>query len=535
MMTRSEISKLMEKSIKTCQREGFFPEFSVPEIKIERPKEKLHGDYSTNVAIVIAKIVKKNPLEIAETIKSKIKNQKSKIFDIVKVAKPGFINFFLSKEYLQSQVEKILEKGKKFGELDLGKGKKVQVEFISANPTGPLHIGNGRGAFFGDTLSNVLEKAGFGVTREYYVNDAKANTQVRILGQTALGKGITYLTSNLKSKIEKLKPKLKRISDDGEAGHLLAQEIRKDIKDFIEKKLKLNIDNWLSEEGLYQESKIDKAYKLLKKKNLVYKKEGAEWLKTSEFGDEKDRVIIRKDGLPTYLLSDVAYHKDKFDRGFQKIINVWGADHQGHVSKMKAVAKMLDFKGDLDILITQLVRLRTGKLSKRKGEIITLEWLVDEVGLDATRLFYLIKSLDTQMEFDVELAKEKSEKSPVFYVQYAYARISSILKKIGIKNKKLKIITKNLKLLKHPSELDLIKQLIRLPELVADTSKDYQVQRLPQYAIDLATSFHQFYRDCRVLTENKPLSEARLALILATKTVLKNTLSLMGISAPERM
>jgi arginyl-tRNA synthetase len=273
----------------------------------------------------------------------------------------------------------------------------------------------------------------------------------------------------------------------------------------------------------------------LKKKNLVYKEEGAEWLKTSKFGDEKDRVIIRKDGMPTYLLSDVAYHKDKFDRGFQRVINVWGADHQGHISKIKAVAKILGFKGDLDILITQLVRLKTGRLSKRKGEVITLEWLVDEVGLDATRFFYLAKSLDTQMEFDVELAKEKSEKSPVFYVQYAYARICSILKKLRIKNEKLKITTKNLKLLKHPSELELIKQLIRFPEIVEDTAKDYQVQRLPQYAIDLATSFHQFYRDCRVLIENKSLSEARLALILATKTVLKNTLSLMGISAPEKM
>jgi len=542
-MLRQEIFNLILNSIKELQKESVFPQFEIDQIQIEQPEEKTHGDYATNIALKISKIVKKNPIEIAELLTSKFKIQNSKLFEKVEVVKPGFINFFVSKEYLQKQVEEILKESEKFGQLEIGKNKKVQVEFISANPTGPLHIGNGRGAFFGDTISNILGKAGYKVTREYYINDAKANTQIKILGQTALGKGVTYLTENLESRIKNLKTKLKNVSDEGEAGHLLAQEVHKDIKDFIQNKLKIKFDNWVSEENLYKEKKVEKIFEWLKNKNLVYQKEGAWWLKTSEFGDTKDWVIIRETGEPTYLLSDVAYHKDKFERDFQKIINIWGADHQGHVAKMKAVAKILGYKGNLDILISQMVRLKGGiKISKRKGQVINLEWLIDEVGLDAARFFYLIKSLDTQMEFDVELAKEKSEKSPVYYVQYAHARICSILRKVS----SIKYQVLSIKLLNHPSELELIKQLIRFPEIIEDTARDYQVQRIPQYAIDLATVFHQFYRDCRVLrSSNKnvakedrvseELSQARLSLILATKIVLKNTLNLMGISAPEKM
>jgi len=553
-MIRREIKNLIEKAVKEFQKKKIFPEFDIPEIEIEHPEEKIHGDYATNVAMVIAKIIKKDSMEIANMLGSRLKVLGSRFFEKIEVAKPGFINFFLLKEYLQKQVEEILKQGKKFGELKIDKGPKVQVEFISANPVGPLHIGNGRGAFFGDTLANVLEKAGYKVTREYYINDAKSNTQIKILGQTALGKGVTYLNDYLKEKIESLKEKIGKCKKEGEAGHLLAQEIQKDIKNFIEKKpstraklgaglvphrnevsgagLKIKFDNWVSEEDLYKKSAVDKVFNWLKEKDLVYQKEGAWWIKTSQFGDSKDWVVIRETGEPTYLLSDIAYHKDKFDRGFQKIINIWGADHQGHVPKMKAVAKILGYKGNLDILISQIVRLKGGiKISKRKGQIITLEWLIDEVGLDAARFFYLIKSLDTQMEFDVELAKEKSEKSPVYYVQYAHARICSILRKVS----SIRYQASSIKLLNHPSELELIKQLIRFLEIVEDTAKDYQIQRIPQYAIDLATSFHQFYRDCKVLTEDKNLREARLVLILATKAVLKNTLNLMGISAPERM
>ncbi len=532
---------LIQKSVKGFQKEKVLPTFKIPEIQIEHPEEKIHGDYSTNLAMVMAKEVKKDPMEIAEILKSKIQISKSKIFEKIEIAQPGFINFFLSKEYLQKQVGEILKQGEKFGQLKIDRGQKVQVEFISANPTGPLHIGNGRGAFFGDCLANILEKASFKVAREYYINDAKVNTQIRILGKTALGKGITYLNDYLKGKIENLKEEIKKSKNEGEAGHLLAQEVQKDIKNFIEKKLKIKFDNWVSEEDLYKRNKVEKIFKWLKKKNFVYQKEGAWWIKTSEFGASQDWVVIRspaEGGEPTYLLSDIAYHRDKFKRGFQRIINIWGADHQGHVSKIKAAAKMLGYRGDLDILISQVVRLKRGKISKRKGETVTLEDLIKEVGLDVARFLYLTKSLDSQMEFDLELAKEQSEKNPVYYIQYAYARIGSILRKSKIKNQKSKIKIKNekiLKLLSHPSELELIKQLIRFPEIVEDTAKDYQVQRIPQYAIDLATIFHQFYRDCRVISQNKNLTQARVRLILAVKIILKNTLDLMGISTPEKM
>ena len=555
-MIRREIKKLLEKAVKNLYQKKV-------KVKVERPATPAFGDYASNIAMVL----KKNPQEIVNLLKSDI-------LEKVEV-KNGFINFFLSKEYLQKQVGEILKQGEKFGSLKIGKAKKVQVEFISANPTGQLHIGNGRGAFFGDTLANVLEKAGYKVTREYYINDAKNSNQIRELGKTAIGEGITYLNDYLRKKIKNQKSKIKNIIEKfknkervyGEAGFLLAQEVQKDIRDFIERKLEIKFDNWVSEEDLYKKNKIDKIFNWLKNKKLAYQKEGAWWIKTSQFDDSEDWVIIRskaEGGEPTYLLSDIAYHKDKFDRGFQKIINIWGADHQGHVRKMKAVAKMLGYKGDLDILISQVVRLKRGKISKRKGEIITLEDLVKEVGLDVARFLYLTKSLDTQMEFDLELAKEQSEKNPVYYVQYAHARICSILRKVKSQKpspvsqgevgdeakpphqnlvwqakpqrpSKVKIASQNLKLLNHPSELALIKQLTRLPEIIEDTAKDYQIQRIPQYALDLATIFHQFYRDCRVLTEARPLSEARLGLILATKIVLKNTLSLMGISAPEKM
>jgi arginyl-tRNA synthetase len=539
-MVREKIAKLIQKSIKELQKEKIFPEFWKgplagwsPEIKIEHPEEKIYGDYSTNIALILAKALKKEPMEIGESLKSQILKFKTELFEKVEVVKPGFINFFLKKEFLQKKLGEIFKEGEKFGKLKIGKNQKVQVEFISANPTGPLHIGNGRGAFFGDSLANILKMAGYKVEREYYINDGKVNTQIRILGQTALGRGTTYLTEELKTQISKLKTKLKKIKDEGEAGYLLAQEVQKKNRDFIERKLKIKFDNWISEENLYKEGKVKKIYQWLKKKGLVYEKEGAEWLKISKFGAPKDEVIVRSDGNPTYFLSDIAYHKDKFDRGFKKIINIWGADHQGHIPKIKAVAKILGYKGDLDILISQMVRLKGGmKLSKRKGQIITLEELVDEVGLDVARFFYLAKSLNTQMEFDLDLAKEQSQKNPVYYIQYAHTRICGILRKSKVKSQNSKV---NYRLLNHPSELELIKQLIKFPEIVEDCAKNYQLQRIPQYALDLATSFHQFYRDCRVLTENENLKKTRLALILATKIVLKNTLSLMGISAPEKM
>jgi len=518
-MVRQEIENLIQRAVRKKVK-----------IIIERPTKNVFGDYYTNLAIV----VKKDPHEIISRIKSNI-------FEKVEI-KNNFINFFLSKKYLQKQLKEILKQKDKFGELKIGKNKKTNIEFISANPTGPLHIGNGRGAFFGDVLANVLEKAGYKVFREYYVNDAKNNNQIQELGKTALGEGTSYLTAYLAELIKKLNPYLKKIKSETDVGYFLSQNILGDIRKFIKEKLKIKFDFWVFEQNIYRQNRVKKVYEFLKEKKLIYKKDEAWWLDLSKF-NQKDEVLIKENGQPTYFLSDIAYHKYKIERGFKKIINIWGADHQGHIPRMKAVMEILGYKGEFDILITQIVRLKNRKMSKRKGEIITLEELINEVGLDVARFFYLTKSLDSQMEFDLDLAKEQSEKNPVYYIQYAYTRICGILRKT--KNQKSpkeslclsmeQAKTKNLDLLNHPSELALIKQLVRFPEIIEDTARDYQVQRIPKYALELANSFHKFYQDCRVLTEDKNLKEARLLLILATKTVLNNTLNIMGISTPEKM
>ena len=523
-MVRNEIENLIKSVIK--EKVDFI---------IEIPEEKAHGDYATNVALVSSKS--------AEEIKLKL--EKNDLFEKVEVAGPGFINFFLKPDFLQKQVKEILDKKEKFSEVNVGKNKKVQVEFISANPTGKLHLGNGRGGFTGDVLANILEKAGYKTQREYYINDGKSSKQVQTLGATALGKGNIYLNIYLKDKIKKLKAKLKKIKNEGEAGlsageagNLLAQEVFKDIKNFVEKELKIKFDKWFFEEKeLYKNKKADKILKLLKTKKLIYEKDGAQWLKTSKYNDDKDRVIIRETEEPTYILSDLTYHYNKFkERKFDKVINIWGADHFGYIGRLKAGVKMLGINPDkLDIIITQLVRLvekgKEVRMSKRKGDYITLEELISMVGLDVARFFFLMYSADRHMNFDLGLAKEKSEKNPVYYVQYAHARICSILRKSKLQNPNYS----KLNLLVHSSELNLIKKLIKLPAIIEDTAKDYQVQRLPHYAINLATVFHRFYTDCQVLGEEKDLEKARLALILATKITLKNTLDLMGISAPEKM
>jgi len=496
-MIRDDIRKLIEKAIKELG-------FKVPDILVKDSREKTHGDYATNVAMMIAK---ENPMKMAKDIELRIKNYESRIFEKTEIAKPGFINFFVLKEYLQKQVGEILKEKEKFGDLKIGKGKKINIEFISTNPTGPLTLGNGRGGFCGDVLSNVLEKAGYNVIREYYINDQ--------------GKQVKDLKKGL-YKDEKR----------------TVLQIQKENQKFITEKLKIKFDIWFSEKRLYKNKEVDRALAYLKKKKLTYEKEGALWFKSTKFGDDKDRVLIKSDAEKTYLASDIAYLKNKFDRRFDKLIFFWGADHYGYIGRMKAAVEALSYKKEqVDFIIMQMVRLlekgKQVRMSKRAGTYVTLEELIDEVGLDAARFFFLIRSSGAHLNFDLKLAKEKSQKNPVYYVQYAYARIHSILKRI--KNHELRIKNPKIQLLNHGSELNLIKHLIRFPEIVEDTAKDYQVQRIPQYAIDLAESFHKFYKDCRVLADDKELSQARLSLILATKIVLKNILDIMGISAPSKM
>ena len=530
-MLEKKIKNLLFKCLKKIQeRKGTC--FKFEEIEIEVPRERNYGDYSSNVALVFAKFFNKNPIQLAQEIKKELEilDQKSGLFKEIKIEGPGFINFFISEKILKESLKEILFKAKNPWEFKKKK-EKVLVEFISANPTGPLHIGNGRGAFFGDCLAKILEKAGYEVQREYFINDAKHNTQIRELGKTALGKGKAYLNEYLKEKIENLKEKLKNLNEE-EVGFLLAKEIQRDIQKFIKEKLKIKFNRFVSEQKLFDQGKVDQIFNQLQKSGLVYEKEGAKWLRLSQFGLTKDEVLIRKDGSPTYFLSDIAYHKDKIERGFKKIINIWGADHQGHVKRMKAVMKILKFKGDFEILISQIVTLKGGeKLSKRKGKVIFLEQLIEEIGLDASRFFYLTRSLSTPLEFDIELAKEKSQRNPLFYVQYAHARICSVLKKA----RKYKLKRINWDLLSHPKEIELIKQIIRFPDIIQKCLRDYELQRIPNYAREVANAFHQFYEECRIIGENEDLTRSRLALVLATKIVLREVLNLMGISAPEKM
>jgi len=533
-MLKREIKNLVTKSVKALQKKGYFSEFKVSEIKIEHPEEKIHGDYATNVAMLIAKQINKNPLEIAENLKSEILNFKSDYFDKVEIAGPGFINFFLTKEYLQKKVGEILKQKDKFGQLRIGHNKKVQIEFISANPTGPLTIGNARGGPFGDVLGNVLKRAGFRVEKEYYINDY--GMQILTLGHSVLKDGEAQYKGDY---IDYLNKKIKE-KDPYRAGESAAKII---IEEMIKKtisRMGIKYNEWFSENSLHKSGKVDDALEVLNKKGLIYEKEGAKWFRSSKYGDERDRVVVKADGLKTYLAGDIAYHRYKFEKKeFDKVIDVWGADHYGDVLGLMAGVEALGYKDKLEIILHQFITLiekgEKKKMSKRKGIYVTMDELLNLIGLDIVRFFFLQKSINTHLNFDLDLARQQSEKNPVYYVQYAHARICSILRKLKMKNEKLKITIKNLKLLNHPNELVLIKQLIRLPEIIEDTAKDYQVQRIPQYVIDLATSFHQFYRDCQVLTEDKNLSEARLGLILATKIVLKNTLNLMGISAPEKM
>ncbi|MBI4709140.1 MAG: arginine--tRNA ligase [Candidatus Portnoybacteria bacterium] len=511
--------------------------------EIERPENNQFGDYSTNVALKLAKEGKKNPMEIAEKIAAELKNQNN-LFEKIEVAKPGFINFFLSEEYLQNQVEQILKEEENYGNLEIGKDQKAQIEFISANPTGPLTLGNGRGGFYGDVLSNILAKAGFDVKREYFINDA--GHQVEVLGHSILGdEQAQYKGEYIDSLREKLKDSLNGAPK--EIGLKAANHIMENmIKPTIEQGMKIKFDNWVSEKELHKSGALEKITALLKEKGLVYENEGALWFKSSEFGDDKDRVLITssqsdKGEEATYFLADIAYHYNKFvERGFDKVIDIWGADHHGYVARLQAGKKALSMPGELEIIIMQLVKLFEGgkevKMSKRAGTYITLDELLEEIPLDVARFFFLMRSADTHMDFDLDLAKEQSQKNPVFYIQYAYARICSILKKSDPDILIHPDDPDKLKLLNHMAELALIKQLIRLPEIIEDIKKDYQIQRLPQYALDLVRSFHKFYEECRVIDEkNSGLTKARLALVEATRVVLKNTLNLMGISAPEKM
>jgi arginyl-tRNA synthetase len=508
------------------------------DFQILEPEFNKFGDYSTNLAFILAKKEKKNPKETAKKIKEKL-NKKKDIFERIEIANNGFINLFLNKKWLQKKLEVIIKEKEEYGRIKQEKPQKIQVEFISANPTGLLHLGHGRNAFYGDVLARVLEYAGNNVQREFYINDAKNSTQVRELGKTALNKGNQYKNKYLEKKTQELEKKLKNMADEGEIGYFIVHKILTDIKKTVDK-LGIKFDKWFSEQDLYNNNAKENLLEEFAKKDLVYKKDGALWLKTSKYGDDKDRVIIRSNGQMTYFFSDILYHKNKIKRGFKKIINIWGADHQGHEKKMQALMKILEFKGELHIPIIQMVRLETKegpqKMSKRAGTAVDLEWLVKQVGKDAARFMMISRDISTQMIFDLEAAKEKSEKNPVYYIQYALVRCKSIIKKSKCKNQNTKLRNINLNLLEKEEELTLIKQLIKFPDLIKEVAQSYEIHHLTTYGINLAKKLHQFYKNCQVMDEkNKELTIARLELVRATEIIFENLFDILGIEKLEKM
>lgn len=535
------------------------------EVMVESPKEKAFGDYSTGAAMKIAKQLGKNPQDIAKEIIDKIKSEKDESEEFSEISQVnGFINFKLSQKFLENKLSEILEKKSEFGDSKIGKNQKVQLEFISANPTGPLVMVSGRLGFLGDALAKVLKKTGYKAQTEYYVNDI--GNQIEILGESVARRILEakgqqaefpdycypgeYIKDIAKQFIEEVRADYSSLGEITEAAKKFALV---KIIDSIRRDLKLagiEYDRWFFESELYtkswtqKKSEADKALGYLKENSLLKEEEGAVWFKSSQFGDEKDRVVIKEGGEKTYFASDIAYFNNKINRGFKKIIEIFGADHHGYVPRIKAIVKALG-NGDnikLDFILVQMARLiekgEVKKMSKRAGTIIELRELLNEVGPDAARFFFLMYDPNTHMDFDLDLAKEKSQKNPVYYVQYAYARLSNILKKAeeaDIKIGQSAEVQNNNTVFYEESELNLIKEMLKFPDIIEEVSQSYEASRLPHYAIELAKRFHDFYEKCRVISDNKDLTAARLRFILGVRIVLRETLRLMGVSAPEKM
>ena len=555
-MVRNRISQLVSEAIERARREGVVQLETTPQVLMERPGNPGHGDFATSLPLRLARATRINPLQLAQLLVERMpdSNEVAK----VEAAHPGFVNFFLDNGWVQSQVETIREAGAEYGGVDFGAGQRVMVEFVSVNPTGPVHVGHTRGAVMGSALANVLDAAGFDVTREYYVNDA--GNQMDVFYRSVYARYLQSLGREAEFPANGYQGEyigdLGREIGEAEGSRFLGMtsaEAVTEIGDVAREKMVANIrqdlegigvvfDNWYSERTLYENGDYEQAMDLLRGKNFLSERESAVWFNSSLLGDEKDNVVVRSSGEPTYFASDIAYHYNKFvARDFAQVIDIWGADHQGHVPRMKAAVEALGIDRDaLTILISQLVTLKRGaetvRASKRTGDFVTLRELVEEVGADACRYFFLARAPSTQMEFDLELAKRESTENPVYYIQDAHARIASILSLAA--ERELDWETGDVALLTDPNELNLIRTMIRLPELVEQMALNLEPHHLPHYAMELATAFHWFYENCRVVSgnpEDLPLSLARLKLVDAARVTLQRALHLMGMSAPERM
>ena len=541
--------------VKTAQAAiaaGVVKEGVLPEVLLTVPPKKEFGDFATNFAMQSARALRCNPRVLAQYI---VEHLDCAYVNKMEIAGPGFINFYLDPDWMYDMLAHIVEAGENYGNLPKASDEKIQVEYVSANPTGPLHVGHGRGAAVGSALSNLLKAAGYDVEQEYYINDA--------------GNQMNNLARSVNARYLELLGKPCEFPEDGYHGHDIIDTAQRIISKYGDRFLQMDeaqrleefktiayqeklaalredlerfnvhFDVWFSEKTLHEANKINEACDYLLEKGYMEKRDGALWLKSTEFGDDKDRVVIRDNGVPTYFAADIAYHTNKFNRGFDRVINLWGADHHGYIARMKAAMQCMGFKPEqLEILVLQMVRLlRDGqevKMSKRTGQSVTLNELIDEVGTDAARFFFVMRSIDSQLDFDLDLAVKKSNDNPVFYVQYAHARICSIMRQVAEAG--ITVQGKgNYKLLTESVEVDLIKKLGEYPEMLAEAAKERAVQQVAHYVYELAGLFHSAYNQCRILGVNEELQQARLAMVMAVGHVVRHALSILGVSAPEKM
>ena len=555
-MVKQKITKLIQQAIRKAQRKGDLPSFTIPEIPLEHPKQVEHGDYATPLCLQLANLARMAPIKIANILVKYL--PETDYLGGIEIAHPGYINFTLDDAWLTRQVEAILAADGDYGNMNIGQGKKVQVEYGSANPTGPLHVGSERNIVLGDSIANVLEAAGYDVQREYYVNDAGSQMRLfnetlyaryaQTLGQEAEipdgGYSGQYMVEWAQEIVEEEGDKYLNMSHAeavtaiGKAG--LAKALNC-IKGDVEL-LGVHYDHWYSERSLYDDGYFARIMTILRQGGHIVEREGAIWFTATELGGHKDEVVIRSDGKPGYFASDIAYHYNKFvARGFDWVIDIWGADHQGHVPRMKAMMRALGLDPErLTLIIYQLVTLkRSGevvRLSKRTGDIVTLREVIEDVGPDAVRFCLLARAADSQMDFDLDLAVEQSAENPVYYVQYGHARIASILSYAT--ERVPDFVDGDVSLLRHPAELALIRHMLLLPEVVEQAAENLAPHHLTYYAQDLASAFHSFYKGCRVVSSDPAdaeLNKARLKLVSAAKIVLAKTLRLMGMTTPERM
>ena len=565
-LVKDIIHNMVAAAIEQARAEGVLQLEAAPNIQIERPSNPSHGDFATNLPLQLARATRINPVKLAEMMVERIPGADE--LERVETSPPGFVNFYLNDSWIQQQVEVIRQAGPEFGNVDTGRGQRVMVEFVSVNPTGPVHVGHARGAVLGSTLANMLRAAGYDVTREYYVNDAGNQMDLfyrsvyaryqQGLGQDAEMPANAYVGDYIKEMAQEI------IDSAGDRflperpAELDQEQAIKEIGDLAREKMieviredllqiGVEFENWFTESSLFQNQEYEQAMALLRRSNFLSERDGATWFNSNlsggpDEGEDRDSVVVKSTGEPTYFASDIAYHYNKFlKRGFQQVIDIWGADHQGHVSRMKAAVSAMGVDADaLTILISQLVTLKRGsetvRVSKRTGEFVTLRELVDEVGLDACRFFFLARAAPTHMEFDLELARKESSENPVYYVQYAHARNHSILSLA--RERSIDWSSGDVALLTDSNELNLIRTMIRLPELVEQAARALEPHHLPHYALELATAFHGFYENCRVISANPEDAEvtlARLKLVEAAQIVLRRCLELMGMSAPEAM